>query len=181
MSYDLAVWAGARPADDQSAAKEFEQRCDQRDADIDRGIDHPPSPVIERFAADLLSRWPELDDDSGDECPWSDAPLIGNASGNFFHFAMTFTGATERYDTQKFENLQIAAARLEAGKTFDATPKASAPKSHVFLKSGPEAPSDEGSNEQSSTRTKLLESKDLESWYRYGDSNPGSMAENHVS
>jgi site-specific recombinase XerD len=29
---------------------------------------------------------------------------------------------TERYDNQKLENLQAAAARLESGKTFDISP-----------------------------------------------------------
>ena len=30
-------------------------------------------------------------------------------------------------------------------------------------------------------RYKLLRSRGMESWYRYGDSNPGPVAENHVS
>jgi hypothetical protein len=33
----------------------------------------------------------------------------------------------------------------------------------------------------SSATAKSLETEDLESWYRYGDSNPGPVAENHVS
>jgi hypothetical protein len=34
---------------------------------------------------------------------------------------------------------------------------------------------------QPETDDNCFEERDLESWYRYGDSNPGPVAENHVS
>ena len=101
---------------------------------------------------------------------------------------------TERYDNQKLEALQAAAERLEGGKTFE-----SEDGSHGQLvrRSGLARFREGGSfkNLSSSRRTALrwtrrsgrrkpqksLTEHRLESWYRYGDSNPGPVAENHVS
>jgi hypothetical protein len=77
---------------------------------------------------------------------------------------------TERYDNQKLENLQLAAARLESGKTFDSsevrlkpdTTRVSTPRDsqspsicQVFVKNAPE----QGD-------------QDLEMWLGGRDSNP---------
>jgi hypothetical protein len=53
------------------------------------------------------------------------------------HASITTTG---RYDKQKLENLQLAAARLESGKRFDPTPRGSASPSicQVLVKDGPD-------------------------------------------
>jgi hypothetical protein len=91
---------------------------------------------------------------------------------------------TERYDNQRFENLQAAAAKLESGKTF--TPVGGAadgrgPFCQVFVKNGPDGDVSEGSAGAHGSEPKRLKEKNLEGWYRYGDSNPGPVAENHVS
>jgi hypothetical protein len=87
---------------------------------------------------------------------------------------------TERHDNQRLKAVQAAVERLERGKTFD-------PKIHA---------SDRVSRNLSRSRRTELRSKrrprqgiryqalracGMESWYRYGDSNPGPVAENHVS
>ena len=41
MSYDVAVWVGERPADDDAAAEEFDARADASEED-----DRPPGPRI---------------------------------------------------------------------------------------------------------------------------------------
>ncbi|MFF4498806.1 hypothetical protein [Streptomyces sp. NPDC001546] len=46
-----------------------------------------------------MARWPDLspDDDEDDEdaSPWSDSPLINNASGPLFYFGMVFSKYSE--------------------------------------------------------------------------------------
>ena len=65
------------------------------------------TPAIRAFVEAALARYPELDDDSGDECPWASAPLIGEASGDFIYFPLTFSGA--RYARDELAGI---AARL---------------------------------------------------------------------
>ncbi len=86
MSYNLAVWQGERPRTDAEALRVFEQLIEERD-------DAEPTPAIRRYVEALLARYPDLDDDNEDTCPWSDAPLMGNASGPLFHFGMVFSQA----------------------------------------------------------------------------------------
>jgi hypothetical protein len=114
---------------------------------------------------------------------------------------------TERYDNQTMEALQAAVKRLEVGKTFDATvPRAIGPEFQVSFKIGDVEPGAEGSqaeadpdlpalddgqptarkvekaNKNASRQTRGLQSREMyDEWYRYGDSNPGPVAENHVS
>lgn len=40
-----------------------------------------PTPRIQRYVDELLSRWPDINTDEGQDSPWADGPLIGNASG----------------------------------------------------------------------------------------------------
>ncbi len=50
------------------------------------------------YVAALLDRFPditEIDDDEEDMTPWSDGPMIGNASGPFIYFGMVTNEATE--------------------------------------------------------------------------------------
>jgi len=87
---------------------------------------------------------------------------------------------TERYDNQLLSALQAAAARLDDGQTFAPTPSPSAKVSR-FLQ---DRCGDGASDDTSATRAdapNCLQLKEKEGWYRYGDSNPGYMAENHVS
>jgi hypothetical protein len=91
MSYDLAVWIGARPLDAEAAGEEYERRCEEVE-ELDPAEEIPPAPALQAFAADLLVRYPEAEVDE-DESPWSMSPLIGDAIGDFFPIAMTYPGA----------------------------------------------------------------------------------------
>jgi hypothetical protein len=93
MSYDLAVWEGERPADDDAAGRCF---TDLYDRFID--TDEPAVPPVERiaaFVAALLQRWPDLTEDEDDISPWSTGPLIGEACGPLIYFPMRWSMADE--------------------------------------------------------------------------------------
>ena len=85
---------------------------------------------------------------------------------------------TERYDNQTLEALQAAAARLEAGKSFDTAGEAG-PRTDFqeSFKNDPAEPRSAGSVSTDQTPDNQLKDGDLEGWYRYGDSNPGPVAE----
>ena len=89
MSYDLAVWEGPTPPN--NAAAEYERvmtRMEERPAD-------PPTDRISAFVAALLARWPDITDDRGEDSPWADGPMIGNAFGNAIYFSMVWSRAEE--------------------------------------------------------------------------------------
>jgi hypothetical protein len=73
---------------------------------------------------------------------------------------------TERYDNQKLENLQLAAAKLETGKTFDAPPRASVSPSicQVFVKNSTDRDGEGGADQESETQRNSLDDQDLEMW-----------------
>jgi len=90
MSYDLAVWEGERPKSNGEAGKTFEALM----AKYQEADESPePTPALRRYVEALLAKYPDLDDDNEDECPWADAPLINNATGPLFYFAMVFSKA----------------------------------------------------------------------------------------
>ena len=94
MSYDLAVWEGPRPGSDEEGAAEYERRMDEMERLLDAGEETTdPTLGIRAFVTAALERYPELDEDSGAECPWASAPLIGEAMGDYIYFPMTFSGA----------------------------------------------------------------------------------------
>lgn len=90
MSYNLAVWEGERPKTNAEAEKMLEALLAQH-----QQAEKPPAPTpaIRRYVEALLARYPDLDDDNEDTCPWSDSPLINNASGPIFYLAMVFSKA----------------------------------------------------------------------------------------
>jgi hypothetical protein len=91
MSYDVAVWVGARPADDAAALKTFEELWKRYENTVE-----PPHPAILAYLSDLQKRYPdldELDDWPADDSPWAEGHMIGNVMGPFFYFAMTYPGA----------------------------------------------------------------------------------------
>jgi integrase len=90
---------------------------------------------------------------------------------------------TERYDNQKLENLQAAAARLESGKNFDPNPRASASRTEcqVFVKNSTEEPPDDGADRRSKTEVKSRDDQELEDWLGGRDSNPDTVVQSHVS
>jgi len=79
---------------------------------------------------------------------------------------------TERYDNQKLENLQAAAAKLETGKIFDAPPRASESRTEcqVFVKSSTEDDVDDAADLRSETEVNSLEDQELEGWLGGRDS-----------
>jgi hypothetical protein len=94
MSYDLAVWDGPKPANNAEATAEYGRRMDAMEETFDGPDEHaPPTPAIQTFIEAALARFPELDDDSGPECPWAASPLEGEAVGDLIYFPMTFSGA----------------------------------------------------------------------------------------
>lgn len=78
MSYDLAVWEGARPpaASDASAINKL--LMDR----MEQGPHTEPTPRIRAFVEGLLAKWPDITDDEGADSPWADGPLINNADGD---------------------------------------------------------------------------------------------------
>jgi hypothetical protein len=81
---------------------------------------------------------------------------------------------TERYDNQKLENLQAAAARLERGETFDPGPRESSSPSicQVSVKSSVDEDANEHTDRVRETGPNYGEDLDLENWLGGRDSNP---------
>jgi hypothetical protein len=89
MTYGLAVWEGDPPSGDDQAAETFEWLLGEVEES-----DAPPTPRIRGYVEALLSRWPDLDDDS-DDSPWGDGPLMDNAVGGTFLFSVLWSRAEE--------------------------------------------------------------------------------------
>ena len=89
---------------------------------------------------------------------------------------------TERCDNQKLENLQVAAARLETGESFDPNPQP-APRTErqVFVKNSTTEPRSDASSRRSKTATKSREEEKLADWLGGRDSNPDNVVQSHVS
>jgi hypothetical protein len=85
VSYDLAVWEGDRPGTDQAATEAFTELMNCREA---REAE-PPSERIGAYVTGLLSRWPDITQDHGDDSPWADGPLINNAFGSAIYFGIS--------------------------------------------------------------------------------------------
>ncbi|MGW4378790.1 hypothetical protein [Kitasatospora sp. NPDC004531] len=88
MSYDLAVWDGERPSDEDAGAvfEEFyERHLDSEDVFAE------PSPRIESYVEALVERYP--DDVPGS--PWASPPVMGEASGPIVYLLMSYSRAEE--------------------------------------------------------------------------------------
>ncbi|MEV4289294.1 hypothetical protein AB0K40_27615 [Nonomuraea bangladeshensis] len=97
MSYDLAVWEGKRPANDQEAGEMHSALYDRY---VETDAETPPTPLIAEFVERLLQRWPDLgevdeDDEGYEDIPWSTSPLIGEAIGPYIYFPMVYRRAKE--------------------------------------------------------------------------------------
>jgi hypothetical protein len=91
VTFDLAVWEGDRPPSDAAAAEIYEQLMDR----LEGGEQEPPTDRIRAYVSALLDRWPDIDEDGGEDSPWADGPLIDNAFGSVIYFAMVWSQAEE--------------------------------------------------------------------------------------
>jgi hypothetical protein len=89
MSWDLAVWEGPRPATDDEAMATYQRLMDRYQSAT---VLEPPTPAIAAFVDALLGRYPDITGEEGIDSPWSDGPLIENATGPIFYFGMVFSG-----------------------------------------------------------------------------------------
>jgi hypothetical protein len=119
--------------------------------------------VCSTQTADALER-----DHGGIEC----VELLGHAS----------IITTERYDNQKLQNLQAAAARLERGETFDPGPReASSPSlCQLFVKSEGDQAEDDQANRVRERATNAKDEEDLADWLGGSDSNPDNVVQRAV-
>jgi hypothetical protein len=92
MSYDLAVWEGEQPGDDEVAGQTYQYLCETY-LEADELL--PPTPRLAAFARALLDVYPDIDSDGGDESPWSTAPLSGEAIGPLMSLPMRHSRAEE--------------------------------------------------------------------------------------
>jgi hypothetical protein len=93
MSYDVVVWAGQGPEDDDAAAEEYERRAEQAEKDAEDPV--PATPAVRSFLADLVSRYPALGTAGDERSPWAMGPDVGDANGDFVQITMTYGGAEE--------------------------------------------------------------------------------------
>ncbi|MFE3329013.1 hydroxymethylbilane synthase [Streptomyces sp. NPDC059176] len=89
VSYDLAVWDGERPLDDDAAGSAFDEMHERYLESEDVAV--PPSPRIEAYVNALIERYPEDDRDS----PWASPPVIDEASGPIVYLLMSYSRAEE--------------------------------------------------------------------------------------
>lgn len=94
MSYDLAVWEGDRPADDEAGMKFYREQIVPQLQAYDPRNPIAPTPRIRAYVEALLERWPDITDDD-DGSPWSTSPLMCEAVGWFVYFPMVFSMADE--------------------------------------------------------------------------------------
>jgi integrase len=90
---------------------------------------------------------------------------------------------TERYDNQKLENLQAAAARLERGETFNPGPRESGSPStcQVFVKSEADQAQDEHADGVRERTTNSYDNQDFEIWLGGRDSTPHNVVQSRIA
>ncbi|MET8156139.1 hypothetical protein ABZT47_07185 [Sphaerisporangium sp. NPDC005289] len=91
MSYDLVVWEGEQPADDEAAEVEYDAVMELMEED-----EAPvPTPRIRAYVEALLQRWPDITTDQGEDSPWATGPLIDEARGGVISLSMQWSRADE--------------------------------------------------------------------------------------
>ncbi len=91
MSYDLAVWVGDPPESDQAAAERYAALVPL----LEQPAPEPPHPALLAFADELLARYPDIDEEAGEDSPWSEGPLKNDIVGSFFYFPMRYGSVQE--------------------------------------------------------------------------------------
>jgi len=92
MSYDLAVWEGERPADDEIALDVLGDLCGRY---LEADVEHPPTTKITAYVAALLERWPDITEAGVETSPWCAGPLIDDARGPIIYLPITRDAADE--------------------------------------------------------------------------------------
>jgi hypothetical protein len=93
MSYDLAVWQGDRPDDDDDALAQFEALYERY---VGARGKVEPTPRIAAYVTALLDRYPDINTKAGyDASPWASAPLMSEASGPLIYFPMVSSRGDE--------------------------------------------------------------------------------------
>jgi hypothetical protein len=90
MSYDLAVWEGDMPADDEAAGEAYEALYQRYFEDEEQ----PPTPRIHAYVDAVAERWPDLYGHDAQLYPLSNG-LIDEASGPMVYFTIPFSRADE--------------------------------------------------------------------------------------
>ncbi|GAA4662182.1 hypothetical protein [Amycolatopsis dongchuanensis] len=103
MSYDLAVWEGARTESDVEADATFHLLYQRY---VESSVASPVSAGIREFVAAMLERWPDLTEQNVETCPWVTSSFADNANGPFCYFGINWTVAPE----VSAEAAEIAAA-----------------------------------------------------------------------
>ncbi|WP_328996355.1 hypothetical protein OG394_17060 [Kribbella sp. NBC_01245] len=89
MSYDIAVWVGIRPADDEEADDRYEELMEILEEDEET----PPSAAIVAYAQALTQRFPDEPDAPGN--PWRSGPILADAVGDILTVNIDFERADE--------------------------------------------------------------------------------------
>lgn len=84
MSYNLAVWEGEHPRDDEHAVDVFEALRSLYSGDDPV----PPTPGIKRYVQAMQARWPGPTAKPDDPSPFASGSLIDNVSGPLIFFGI---------------------------------------------------------------------------------------------
>ena len=96
MSYDLAVWEGDRPANDDAATEFYDEQIGPVVEEYVPGVsDAPPTPRIRAYIEALLERWPDEDPEAEEPSPWGTNSLVDDASGWFVYLTLSWSMAEE--------------------------------------------------------------------------------------
>jgi len=95
MSYDLAVWEGARPESDELALAHYQRQMALADALYEsRQPPAPPTAAIAELLQAVTARFPADEEDG----VWSVPPSAADVGGSFAYLTMTFPGAARAGD-----------------------------------------------------------------------------------
>lgn len=92
MTYDLAVWEGDHPPDNQLAGSTYDELYERYLESDDVVV--PPAPSIIAYVEALLKRYPD-DYNTGRGVVWASPPVINEASGPFVYLLMSYDDAEE--------------------------------------------------------------------------------------
>lgn len=113
MSYDLPLWEGRIPADDNEAGDIYTELAESDDLG-------PTTDAIRSFAAELAARYPQPSVEDLPSAPWywSSWPLVGERSGGFLLLNMPFLplfGEVCEFCTELAEKYNLTMYETQAG------------------------------------------------------------------